>query len=99
MSWTAHALLTAPSRLFDANIFYPEKLTLAYSEAMLVQALFAVPVIAAGGSAVLAYNVAVIAGFALTGWALGRTRGMERAAEPPQTGTATSITPSTIRTG
>jgi hypothetical protein len=69
VSWVAHALLTDPSRLFDANIFHPNKLTLAYSEAMLVQSMFALPVIAAGGSAILAYNVAVIAGFTLTGWA------------------------------
>ena len=69
VSWVAHALLTEPSRLFHANIFHPEKLTLAYSEAMLVQSMFALPVIATGGSAILAYNVAVIAGFALTGWA------------------------------
>ena len=69
VSWVAHALLTNPAHLFDANIFHPHKLTLAYSEAMLVQSMFALPVIAAGGSAVLAYNVAMIAGFALTGWA------------------------------
>ena len=69
LSWVAHAILTNPTHLFDANIFYPEKLTLAYSEAMIVQSLFALPVIAMGGSAVLAYSVAVLGGFALTGWA------------------------------
>lgn len=69
VSWVAHSLLEHPTRLFDANIFYPEKHTLAYSEAMILQSLFAVPVIAAGGSAVLAYSVAVLAGFVLTGWA------------------------------
>ena len=69
VSWVAHAIVTDPARLFDANIFYPEPRTLAYSEAMLVQSLFAVPVIAMGGSAVLAYNISVLAGFVLTGWA------------------------------
>jgi hypothetical protein len=69
VNWVAHALWTDPARLFHGNIFYPHPLTVAYSEAMLVQALFALPVVAMGGSAVLAYNVAVIAGFALTGWA------------------------------
>lgn len=68
VSWVAHALIEDPRRLFDANIFYPQHLTLAYSEAMLLQGAFAVPVIALGGSAVLAYNVAVFAGFVLTGW-------------------------------
>ena len=69
VGWVGHALTREPARLFDANIFYPEKLTLAYSEAMLVQGAIAAPVVGAGGSAVLAYNVALIAGFALTGWA------------------------------
>lgn len=69
VSWVAHSLLEDPRHLFDGNIFYPQHLTVAYSEAMIVQALFAVPVIAAGGSAVLAYSVSVVAGFTLTGWA------------------------------
>ena len=69
LAWVAHALLTDPARIFDGNIFHPNPLTVAYSEAMILQSLFALPVIAAGGSAVLAYNVAAIAGFALTGWA------------------------------
>lgn len=69
VSWVAHALIDDPRHVFEANIFYPEHLTLAYSEAMIVQSLFAVPVIAMGGSAVLAYSVAVFAGFVLTGWA------------------------------
>ena len=54
--------------MFEANIFYPEHLTLAYSEAMLLQGAIAAPILALGGSAVLAYNVALLAGFVLTGW-------------------------------
>jgi hypothetical protein len=69
LAWVAHAILTDPARIFDGNIFHPNPLTLAYSEAMILQSLFALPIVAAGGSAVLAYNVAAIAGFALTGWA------------------------------
>lgn len=68
LSWVAHTL-PHPSRLFDANIFYPEHLTLAYSEAMIVQGVLAMPVIAAGGSPVLAYNITLILGMTLTGWA------------------------------
>lgn len=68
VSWVGHNLLH-PSKLFDANIFYPEHLTLAYSEAMIVQGMIAAPVLAAGGSPVLAYNVALLAGMTLTGWA------------------------------
>jgi len=69
VAWVAHALLQHPDQLFDANIFYPHRHTLAFSEAMIPQAIFAVPVIAFGGSAVLAYSVSVLAGFVLTGWA------------------------------
>lgn len=69
VGWVAHAILTDPARMFDGNIFHPNPLTVAYSEAMLLQSVFAVPVMAAGGSAVLAYNVAAMAGLALTGWA------------------------------
>lgn len=69
IGWVAHELPRHPLRLFDANIFYPEPLTLAYSEAMIVQGALAVPIVALGGSAVLAYNLVLMAGLALTGWA------------------------------
>ena len=67
--WVGHALVHAPSRLFDADIFYPEKRTLAFSEAMLVQGAVAAPIMAMTGDAVLAYNVSSFVGFVLTGWA------------------------------
>jgi hypothetical protein len=69
VSWVGRALTHHPWRLFEANIFYPEHLTLAYSEAMVVQGAFAAPVLALGGSAVLAYNISLLAGLTLTGWA------------------------------
>ncbi len=43
LRWIAHALGTSPGHLFDANIFYPERDTLAYSDAMLVQGVIAAP--------------------------------------------------------
>ncbi len=69
IGWVGHSLAHQPARLFEANIFYPEHRTLAYSEAMLVQGALAIPVLELGGSAVLAYNLVLIAGLALTGWA------------------------------
>jgi hypothetical protein len=69
IAWIAHQLPRDPLHLFDANIFYPERLTLGYSEAMIVQGVLAMPILAAGGSPVLAFNLVHIAGFALTGWA------------------------------
>lgn len=69
VGWVGHHLPRAPWRLADANIFYPERLTLAYSEMMWLQGAIAAPVLALGGSAVLAYNVSALTGFALTGFA------------------------------
>ena len=69
MAWVAHQLPRDPLHLFDANIFHPERYTLAYSEAMLVQSLMAMPILALGGSPVLAHSLVLLAGFALTGWA------------------------------
>ncbi len=68
ISWVAHQLPRHPTRLFDANIFYPERRSLAYSEAMIVQGVLAMPVRALGGSAVLAFNLVLLAGLALTSW-------------------------------
>src|SRR6266540_2855957 len=34
-AWVAHQLPVAPAHLFDANIFYPERRTLAFSETLL----------------------------------------------------------------
>ncbi len=69
LAWVNHQILHDPRHLFDANIFYPERYTLAYSEAMFVQSALAAPVLALGGSPVLAYNLVLMAGFALTGFA------------------------------
>jgi hypothetical protein len=69
IAWVAHQLPRDPLHLFDANIFYPEPLTLGYSEAMIVQGVLAMPVLALGGSPVLAFNLLLMAGLALTGWA------------------------------
>src|SRR4029079_18376771 len=67
--WVAHELPRDPLHVFDANIFYPERHALAYSEAMLVQGAMAVPLRAAGLTPVTTYNLLLIAGLALTGWA------------------------------
>jgi hypothetical protein len=69
VSWVAHQLPRHPTQLFNANIFYPEPLTLAYSEAMVVQGVMAMPLRAAGASPVLTYNVLLMAGMGLSGWA------------------------------
>jgi hypothetical protein len=70
MAWVAHQVVHDPIHLFDANIFYPERHTLAFSEHLFVQSIMGAPVRWAGGSAILAYNLVFIAGLALTGWAM-----------------------------
>ncbi|MFI5177979.1 MAG: hypothetical protein ACHQO8_05435 [Vicinamibacterales bacterium] len=68
VSWIAHTLPVRPLHLFDANIFAPERGTLAYSEPLIAPALVAAPVRWLGGSPVLAFNLLTIAGLALTAW-------------------------------
>jgi hypothetical protein len=69
LAWVAHQLPRAPSRLFDGNMFYPERDTLAYSEPLIVPALMGAPLHWLGASPVLAFNIVLILGFALTTWA------------------------------
>jgi hypothetical protein len=69
MAWVAHAIVHDPRHLFDANIFYPEKHTLAFSENLIVQGVMAMPLFWAGASPVAAFNIILILGMALTGWA------------------------------
>ncbi len=69
VNWVGSHLLHDPMHLFEANIFYPEHHTLAYSEMMLVQGALAVPIVELGGSPVLAFNVVLLAGLTFTGWA------------------------------
>ncbi|MBM3770923.1 MAG: hypothetical protein FJW27_06480 [Acidimicrobiia bacterium] len=70
MAWVAHQLPRDPMRMFDANIFYPERRTLALSEPLIVQGVTAAPFLAAGASPVLAYNIVLLAGMALTAWSM-----------------------------
>lgn len=69
LSWIAHTLPRDPVNLFNANIFAPEPNTLAYSDSVIVPALVGAPVRWLGGSPVLTYNVALLVGLTLTGWA------------------------------
>src|SRR5215467_1271338 len=57
MAWVSHALVARHTHLFDANIFYPEPRTLAYSDATLLEGLIAAPFLWAGVNRVLVYNV------------------------------------------
>ena len=69
VNWVGTHLFRDPARIAEANIFFPERHSLAFSEMLLVQGAFAAPAIALGAPPVLAFNVAVFTGFAFTGWA------------------------------
>ena len=67
LAWVAHQLPIAPAHIFDANIFYPERNTLAYSETLLVPGLVAAPLYWLGVGPILIYNLVFLSGFALSG--------------------------------
>jgi len=56
ISWVAHQLPINPRALFDANIFYPEKGTLAYSDAMLLVGVLGAPFVWLGVNPVIVHN-------------------------------------------
>jgi hypothetical protein len=66
LAWIVHQLPRDPLDLFDANIFYPAKDSLAFSEPLILPAIIGAPIFWLGGSPVLAYNLLLIAGFVLT---------------------------------
>ncbi len=70
IAWVGRALITDPLNLFNANIFYPYPNTLAYSETMLPQGLFALPFNLAFDNTVLGYNLVLLASFFLTAYAM-----------------------------
>lgn len=66
VSWVAHALATDPLNVFDANIFYPHRRTLAFSEAEIVEGLVALPVWALTKNPYTTHNVLFILSFVLS---------------------------------
>ncbi len=68
MAWVAHQVVSDPWHLFDANIFFPEPNTLAFSDHLFAQSMLGAPLRWAGASPVLVHNLVLIAGLALSGW-------------------------------
>ncbi|MBI2835791.1 MAG: hypothetical protein HYX76_15330 [Acidobacteria bacterium] len=66
VAWVARTLVTDPRHVFDANIFYPHRRTLAFSEANLGAGALAVPVYWATGDPIAAHNVVVLIAFILS---------------------------------
>src|SRR5262245_48778584 len=68
LAWVAHAVFSNPRAVFDANIFFPEHDTLAYSDAMLLPGIVLAPVFRAGVPPVVIYSTTLLAAFALSGF-------------------------------
>lgn len=62
-NWVARTLVADPSNLFDANIFFPHRNTLAYSEANVVAGALAVPFYWATKQPVLTHNAVALLAF------------------------------------
>jgi hypothetical protein len=67
IAWVNHQILRDPLHLFDANIFYPERLTLTYSDPALVPALMSAPLFWIGVHQIVIYNLLLLSGFVLSG--------------------------------
>jgi Bacterial membrane protein YfhO len=70
LAWIAHQLPRDPRHLFDANIFFPESHTLAFSDAMIVPGLLAAPLAWVGLHPLTIYHLVFLSGFVLSGAAM-----------------------------
>jgi hypothetical protein len=79
LDWSMHALTHQPLRLFDAPMFAGAKYSLAFSEHLVGVALLVLPIkLLTGASPLVMYNLAILLGFALSGYGatvLARTVG------------------------
>lgn len=69
VGWVTHQVMRDPLRLFDANIFHPEPLTLTLSDPMILTALVSAPLLALGVHPIVAYNLVFLSAFWLSGLA------------------------------
>ena len=68
LDWDWYATLHHPLSLFEANAFYPSKHSLAYSENLYGIAIVLAPFRALGATPLMAYNFAILLGFAFSGF-------------------------------
>ena len=67
ISWIAHQIVRDPLHLFDGNTFHPERLTLTYSDPVLLEGLAAAPFLWLGAHQLTVYTLLFLSGFALSG--------------------------------
>jgi len=69
VAWNVHQFFRSPLHLFDANVFFPEKAALAFTDHRLLPSLIVAPIVWSTGNPVLAYNAAVALGCLLAAFA------------------------------
>lgn len=82
LGWDVHAFTHQPLSIFDANIFFPFKHTLAYSENVIGSAFLAAPIIWLTSNPLLAFNLISLLSIplsALGAYVLGRRVGLSEA--------------------
>lgn len=67
LAWVVHQGFRDPLHLFEANLYYPHRRGLAYTESLLPQAAQAAPVLLMGGGPLLAHNLVALLTFPLCG--------------------------------
>jgi hypothetical protein len=74
-AWVARALVTDPLNVYDANIFFPHRMTLAFSEPALLAGILGLPAFLLTGDPYATHNLAVLGFFLLSflsAYSLGR---------------------------
>jgi Protein of unknown function (DUF3108) len=75
LGWNLHTISSHPAwllngRVFDANVFFPSRDALAYSDHQLLQSLSVWPVYAVTHNVTLCYNVVLLVSLVLSAWAM-----------------------------
>ena len=68
LDWDLYSITNAPSHIYDADIFYPSKYPLAYSENLFGIAVVALPFYFFGFTPLAVHNMAFLLGFAFSGY-------------------------------
>lgn len=100
VAWVARTLVLDPLHVFDANIFYPHRATLAYSEANLGAGLLSLPIYWLTRNPYVAFNVTVLLSFVLSGagtyflvrYLVGEPKGRDRVRYPSRSAPSCSAT-------
>jgi len=70
ISWVQFRIFSDPLKMFDANIFYPAKNTLSFSEHLFPQAMISLPLRLVSANPVLVYNFVFFFSYFLSAWAM-----------------------------